>query len=154
MRWITLSLRPSAWYAVSLIAFAQFGCAGGHVGAPPTVPVSGMVTYNGEPVADATVSFHPQGDHRSAYAKTDAAGAYRLTTVHEHDGAMLGEYQVTVSKIIDENAVAPTNDIAAVRPTPKYTSMIPEKYGKPTTSGLSASVEKGSPNQFDFTLSD
>jgi hypothetical protein len=138
---------------LALCAAVTCGCGGHLDDRPETFLVSGNVTYEGEPCADATISFHPQGEQRSAYGRTDSSGNYLLTTVREHDGAMAGEYRVSVSKVINENAEVASTDIAAPQKPPQYKSLLPEKYGNPETSDLTASVEEGK-NQFDFTLSD
>src|SRR5262245_31335728 len=62
-----------------------------------TVPVSGKVTYKGQPVSGATVSFIPDGEGRPATAITAADGGYKLTTL-DADGAMPGQYSVVVRK--------------------------------------------------------
>src|SRR5437867_1191633 len=72
------------------------GCQRG--GIAGTVPVVGKITYKGQPVADATVTFIGEGDARPAVAITDAAGVYRLKTL-DTAGAMPGKYTVLVSKI-------------------------------------------------------
>lgn len=130
------------------------GCTGGsRLPKPNTVPVTGKVTFKGEAVADATVSFVPTGSHRSAYAKTDAAGAYKLNTAGNNDGAMPGDYQVIVTKSVSEGAAA-SNDIAAPQQPVKFKSLLPEKYAQASSSGLTASVKKDGANRFDFSLSE
>src|SRR5207253_6972041 len=50
-------------------------------GVSGTVPVSGKVTYKGQPVAQATVTFIGEGEARTAVAITDARGVYQLKTL-------------------------------------------------------------------------
>jgi hypothetical protein len=62
-----------------------------------TVPVKGVVTYNGKPLANAFVQFIPEdGGGRDASGTTDANGAFQLSTFRPNDGALPGSYKVTV----------------------------------------------------------
>lgn len=81
---------------VLLVAMFLIGCSGGQSG-PPTLPVSGTISYKGKPLDDAVVTFHPAvGAKGAAQAsgKTDAQGKYKLT-------ASAGTYAVTISKVIN-----------------------------------------------------
>lgn len=78
---------------LAVIAALCFGCAGND----QPMPVSGKVTVNGTPVANAGIVFHPKdGKGRPAMAETAEDGTYRLTTFKAGDGALKGEYQVTL----------------------------------------------------------
>jgi len=69
------------------------GCGGRDI----PVPVTGKVTVNGVPVANAGIVFHPKdGIGRPASAETGEDGTYRLTTFKVGDGALRGEYRVTL----------------------------------------------------------
>jgi hypothetical protein len=74
------------------------GCGGPH----QPVPVEGVVTLDGEPVAGAMVNFVLEGgdgkEGRMAYGSTDENGTFRLTTVQPNDGALPGTYRVLVVK--------------------------------------------------------
>jgi hypothetical protein len=76
------------------------GCGGGDDGPPPpeTAPVTGKVSYNGEPVEGATVIFSVVGAPRSATGMTNAQGQYTLSTFGSGDGAILGENTVSIVK--------------------------------------------------------
>lgn len=143
-----------ASFAVLLVA-AVAGCGrGGSQRDVKTYPVSGKVTYNGTPVADATVTFVGSEGH-SAVGKTDADGVYHLMTFQPGDGAVPGEYQVTVVKR-EQTGPPPSEesdeDDEAIVPPPK--SLLPEKYASRDTSGLKATVKKGSNTNVDFALTD
>lgn len=78
------------------------GCGSGD--AHPTAAVQGKVLHNGQPVADAVVSFTPQAGAassnqpgKSATGRTDATGTFTLSTYQIGDGAIVGTHQVTVS---------------------------------------------------------
>lgn len=64
-------------------------------------PVSGRVTIDGEPLANATVVFVPMGEGlntgRPSAAETDEAGAFKLKAMNGTDGAVVGEHLVSIS---------------------------------------------------------
>ncbi|MBP5620676.1 MAG: hypothetical protein J6X44_01545, partial [Thermoguttaceae bacterium] len=65
------------------------------------VPAQGVVTFNGEKVAGATVLFSPKqigGEASSAQAITDAQGVFKMTTLDPGDGVYPGEYRVSIMK--------------------------------------------------------
>ncbi|MFH1922280.1 MAG: hypothetical protein ABIP48_20650 [Planctomycetota bacterium] len=129
---------------VAASAIAVIGCSGS--GLPDTVPITGLVTYNGEPVAEAQVSFIPaQG--RPASGGTGADGRFKLTTFQLDDGAVLGEHTVTIAK------TAPTPG-QEDDPYAEQISLIPEKYGKLQDSPLKATVSADGPSEFKFDLTD
>jgi hypothetical protein len=72
---------------------ATAGCGG----PLKTVKVEGVVTLDGKPLPAATVTFVPVGDGRAASGRTEKNGHFRLTTFRTDDGAMPGEYKVTVA---------------------------------------------------------
>ena len=73
------------------------GCSRGRQ-YPPTHSVSGVVTVEGQPVADAIVSFLPDNGQNPANGSTDASGRYELTSFTRGDGAMEGSFRVTIVK--------------------------------------------------------
>ncbi|MDR2168778.1 MAG: DUF4198 domain-containing protein [Planctomycetaceae bacterium] len=119
--------------------------------------VEGVVTFDGKPVADADVSFTPktEGAGVPALGKTDANGAYRLTSSQGGKfgkGAVAGEYEVRVTKYIDLDYVAPVNpQIGDEAPLAKPKHHLPEKYANVKTSELTATVKKGN-NTINFNL--
>jgi phage-related protein len=146
------------------------GCLGS--GKRTIVPVHGQVTYQGKPVAGATVEFLCDGASRPAVGMTDNEGTYQLTTFTQNDGAMVGTHVVTVnvyatiaeaalpvpkgtdskatSKAIDE-AVKQSlrNQAMAEKAPPK----VPVKYTERRTSDLRKDVVKGD-NVINIELSD
>ena len=118
--------------------------------------VEGTVTLDGVAVADADVSFAPKGSEGiPALGKTDANGRYYLTSTQAGEfgkGAVVGEYNVQVTKFIDPDYVEPANvQPGDFVPLAKPKHQLPEKYADVKTSGLSATVVKGK-NQIDFKL--
>jgi hypothetical protein len=130
------------------------GCGGASrpTNRPETVPASGTVTYQGKPVAGATVTFvaDSPASARGAVARTDESGQFKLTTFDAGDGAIPGNYRVTVAKM-DATAVAENLD-PTVPPPPPPKSVLPEKFADPNTSGLTAEVKQDGENKFPFDL--
>ncbi len=99
--------------------------------------VAGTVTLDGKPVAGATVRFVNTIPLTGklvnvADGLTDAAGRFQLTTYTKFDGCPAGEYAVVVVKAaggFDEGETETKN-------------LLPEKYAKPTTSGLKVTVKE------------
>jgi hypothetical protein len=61
------------------------------------VPVKGVVTVDGKPLAKATVRFLPvAGNSRLAFGVTDGEGSFELTTEEPGDGIWPGEYKVVI----------------------------------------------------------
>lgn len=83
-----------------LLTMFLAGCGGAGYG---EVPVSGQVTYDGEPLAHVHLSFQPVAKDKSgfgpgSFGRTDEEGRFELRTVHpDAAGAVPGEHRVTVS---------------------------------------------------------
>jgi hypothetical protein len=123
---------------------------------PPVFQVAGTIRYQGQPLADAVVTFFPISGKQSAFGRTDPAGHYTLTTFETDDGAEAGDYAVVIQKYEPqaptgspegENYVPPTNIQQA---PPKL--LTPTTYLTPQTTPLKATVKAGEENQFDFEL--
>ena len=84
----------SSLFGCALLVLFLSGCGGGSKAG--TYPVTGVVTFKGEPLPNAAVTFFPvQG--RPAAGMTNAQGEYFLSTFAAGDGAMSGTYSVTVA---------------------------------------------------------
>lgn len=111
MQRLTLSL----WLAVTVALFLPLsGCSSGQAEHYDVVPVSGVITCQGKPVANATVNFTPQGSDAAAEGRpgrvalgiTDKDGRFQLTTYENNDGAIVGKHLVTVGLNRDEDTQA------------------------------------------------
>jgi hypothetical protein len=145
------------WVGLLILWPASMGCGDAGVdGRPQLYPASGVVTYKGQPVAGATVTFFPTMDALpSASAKTDSSGKYVLQTFEADDGVVPGTHKVSIMKwhIEAYEGSGDENEVSSkAAPPPK--ALLPQKYSIPTKSGLQATVEDGKPNQFDFELVD
>ncbi|MBW8884748.1 MAG: hypothetical protein JF612_08235 [Planctomycetia bacterium] len=93
----------------------------------------------------------------SDYGKTDAQGKAKMKTYVEGDGAVVGTHKILLDKSesvggqkVDVDS--PQYDPNAPPATVKY--HLPQKYGNPATSGLTAEVKESGPNEFTFDLKD
>src|SRR5207249_460541 len=81
---------------------------------PSLVPVSGTVTADGQPLANATVTFIPK-DGTPGFGgtgKTDGSGKYTLAGSRDNaPGIPPGEYRVAISKrLMPDGSEVPAND--------------------------------------------
>jgi len=129
-----------------LVVLAVVGCGGSlH---PQTYPVTGTVVYRGQPVEDAEVTFMPSGG-RIATGKTDTEGRFHMCTFGSADGVLPGQSTVLVVKKTKVASAKPSSS-----PYDTLRNVLPERYGNPTRSGLTATVEPGGKNDFRFELKD
>jgi hypothetical protein len=118
---------------VACLCLGLVSCSSKYGDHPP-YPTSGQVLVNGQPVKEAQVVFHHEGNwgERSIVpqAWTDANGRFVLATYGVQDGAPAGDYRVVI-----------------IWPSYRRKTLGPDKLGgkfsKPETSGLKAHVEKG-----------
>lgn len=138
--------------------FSVAGCGGSDADNPPTYETTGTVTYNGEPVEGAHVTYRSDGDPvHIAYGTTDAQGHFALTTFEKGDGAVEGKYAVKIMKLEEktggaEAGSAPPGGPTAAPPPPK--SLIPQRYSDFDTSGFTATVTPDGPNTEQFELTE
>jgi hypothetical protein len=139
---------------VTTIFFGCFaGCAPRGIS---VVSVTGTVTYNGQPVENALISFVPQSpETRGASAITDRRGEFSLLTQGATgSGAMPGEYKVLVSKLVEvdesgkEVVRKPAEKFDPNNPSPQeimypQKNLLPEKYNREETTDLTANITKG-----------
>lgn len=127
---------------------------------PKTVPAKGVVTYKGQPVEGATVTFMAQSaKEKGATGMTDAKGQFQLMTFAPGDGAVPGSYRVKVSKTemkpqVSEEQEKSLKSSGKRVPPPIVQEGLPKKYKSETTSGLTAEVKESGDNAFTFELKD
>jgi hypothetical protein len=90
-----MGIQARGVHLLALLAVVLIGCGG-----KGPIPVQGVVTLEGTPVAGATVLFMPDGQDgaRPASALTLSDGTFRLMTYTANDGALAGKYRVLVQK--------------------------------------------------------
>jgi len=126
---------------MALALLGAVGCA-----KSDTVAVTGTVTLMGQPVDNAEVVFNPKTG-RFATGVTDASGRFSLSTAKPGDGAMPGDYVVTLGEYYP-----PDKPPAPPKGGGFLPSRFPTKYADPTKSPLTATVERGKTNDFKFDV--
>lgn len=114
-----------------------------------TQPASGVVTFHGKAVPNATVSLQREDGRVAALGVTDPAGSFKLSTYREHDGAPVGKYRVTVAATRVEYLNA---DTLAPEPPTGFPSAVPPHLSNPDTSRLQVEVTLDGPNHFGFHI--
>jgi hypothetical protein len=134
---LTLSLTV---LALAVQALVSAGCG---PGGPEIASVTGRVTLDGQPLANATVVFIPENG-RPAGASTDANGKYELNFTQGRRGAIPGKNTIRVTTQRD-----PYQDNNG-KNVPGSKETIPPQYN--TASTLSFTVEPKKKNVADFDL--
>lgn len=141
-----------------LSAVAVIGCSQ-QVELEGVVTAKGKVTQGGAPLAGATITFSPTSGGRAASATTDENGEFALTTLTAGDGAMPGDYAVTVTKTetigkeyTEEEANEYYSKHQTQPPAPEVKNVVDKKYASPATSGLAATVPDGGISDLSFEV--
>lgn len=143
-------------FALCFVALAMLAVLPACSKAIKTEGVTGVITYNGEPLADATVKFIPTDATGSqSYGKTNEKGEYKLQTLlgAADAGTTPGEYKVTVDCITTVETGRTIQENGEEKEETVAESLIPAKYNNAETSGLTATVAPGD-NTINFDLSD
>lgn len=100
-----------------LVLVGLFGCLTAAAGGcqRSIVPVSGRVTLNGQPLAEAVVTFQPHAERNTRYpiatgsvGHTDSQGRYSLRLIEpDRPGAAVGEHSVTISTSVGGSDAVP-----------------------------------------------
>jgi hypothetical protein len=129
-------LRSARFLTASALVFIA-GCGG--TAGPVCHPVRGQVRWNGQPLAEAQVVFHPQFSADEKFpqpiGQTDAQGNFALSTFQPNDGAPEGQYVITV-ELRDLRQVGEET----VRDGP---NLLPGRFARPQESGLRHAVVMG-----------
>jgi hypothetical protein len=163
-------LKGSLALLVGPALICVLGCSDDGLG--KRYPVSGTVTYQGKPVAKARINFVPKAAGGHGAAGDVENGSFSLTTLSPGDGALPGEYKVSIDarEVDDQKLKAETDKVLAKKnkgemkvmmPIPELQakavkeakSSIPTKYQSAEASKLDATVKEQS-NSFEFKLTD
>ena len=146
------------WALFASIVVLSIGCSKKSdkwtAGRPPVYPASGQVLLNGEPVADATVTFQPVDPAgKGGSALTDANGYFEAQTFEPGDGLTEGVHNVALRKVqmVDRNG----NVVTEIREPGSVVEKnhLPAKYGKYDESGLQVTIDSGENDLGAFKLS-
>ncbi|MDR2641968.1 MAG: hypothetical protein LBC74_04165 [Planctomycetaceae bacterium] len=130
----------------------------------PVYSVTGTVTYQGKPVENALVSLIPESTEiRGASAMTNGNGQFVVVTQGaKENGAMLGEYKILVTKLIevDDSGKEVIREQVKYNPNNNHNeiqyqqkNLLPKKYTKRETTNLTVTVGKQK-NHFKLALTD
>lgn len=136
------SLVVSSGWIASLLLLMIFGCG---PSGPPIASVTGRVTMDGKPLANAAVVFIPENG-RPAGATTDADGNYELNFSQGRRGAIPGKNSIRISTLRDPTP----GDENGKGGIPGSKETIPTRYNE--ESELSFEVEPKKHNVANFDL--
>jgi hypothetical protein len=136
-------MKRCVWLAAAAVFL--FGCGAG----TKIVPVSGIVTLDGKPLANAHVAFQPATSGGKSivgvgsYGNTDADGKYTLKVADsDQPGAVVGKHRVEINLRVESDDRDPKT-----RPPPKT---LPVKYNR--QSELQFEVKPGGASEANFDL--
>ncbi len=110
-------------------------------GIPDLIPVALVLTQEGQPLDEATVSCVPVDPANSRWScggTTDAKGELPLMTLGQYQGVPAGEYKVVVMKMLIENPPQTRDD----PPGERY-RLVPEEYESADETPLTFTAAKG-----------
>lgn len=124
-------------------------------GRPPVYPAKGQVLLDGEPVADATVTFQPVDDSgKAGFAVTDSGGFFTAQTFEPGDGLVEGTHRVAIQKVLlidaQGNVVKEVHEPGGIQEK----NFLPKNYAKFDKSGLEVEIVAGDENdlgKFELT---
>lgn len=124
-------------------------------GGPKLVPIRGQVTYEGQTLKSGTILYVPRdrAAGRQARGEIQPDGTFQLMTFKPGDGALVGEYDIAIVAL-DVHPGESREAIEAAGGIVQRGSLIPEKYGDPSTSGLSDSVNADHSGEKRIELND
>lgn len=132
------------------LLFGLCGCGGAK--GPELARAGGTVRYNGSPLAGANVIFIPESGP-AAHGDTDADGKFVLKT-RGQQGAMVGPGTIVITAVEQQGEFKGEEEMTTEEISNMYKSLIPDRFGRPDTSGLSAVVDPKGPNEFKLELND
>lgn len=166
------TIESQASWLLLVVLTLSVGCSGEDSNHPKTYPVSGTVKMNGTAVEGATVTFQLTDGKGNAIGSSDKNGKYTLSTFRPNDGAVAGQYKVSITKYdvepIKSSSLPPgqiaSGDLPADYAAPSVLAgggkggdtgpknSLPAKYANAVSSTLGALVETKGSNKFDFDL--
>lgn len=137
-----------------LVTLLAAGCGSD---GPEVHTVNGSVLFQGEPATGAMVIFNPKsgeiGSLKRPSAKVGKDGKFELSTFGAKDGALAGEYLVTVSWREFEGSLEGDMGLAASADAKAGGGdRLGGRYSQPNTSGLTATVVAGTNELPPFEL--
>ncbi|MFM7099269.1 MAG: carboxypeptidase-like regulatory domain-containing protein [Gemmataceae bacterium] len=136
---------------ISLV-FAISGCGSDAPKGPEklsTTPVDGIVTLNGKPAAEVSISLHHSEGKVAPRGMSDKDGKFSISTYGKDDGAPIGKYKVTAAKNMTKE-ISP--GVLAPPPPGGFKSDIPAKYESVNSTDISVEIKAGEKNSLKIDL--
>ena len=131
MRRLSLYVKYAfAAYCLIAAATTTLGCKKN----PEVVPVAGKVLYNGKPLPFGIVMFQPEVG-QAAQGEIQPDGSFQLSSYLPNDGAVPGRHKISIRCFSGQK----TADGGG----PPGRLLIPQKYTRFGTSGLTAEIANG-----------
>lgn len=135
-----------------MVITAAFGCGSDAPKGPEkisTTPVDGVVTLNGKPAAEVSISLHHSEGKVAPRGISDKDGKFSIATYGKDDGAPAGKYKVTAAKNMTKE-ISP--GVLAPPPPGGFKSDIPTKYESVNTTDISVEIKAGEKNSLKIDL--
>lgn len=135
------------WAILFAACITVTGCMGSD--GPDIGQVEGTITFEGKPLAGASVLFQPVSG-RPAMGRTNEQGHYELMYIRDTKGCKTGLNTVVIETLVEgDNEQALEGGDADSKPKQIDKEMLPAKYN--SKSELEVEVKPGK-NVFDFDL--
>lgn len=133
------------WRAILVVLGISLAAPGCGPSQPVPVPVRGRVTYEGHPVATGSVMFTSTNKTLpNARGRLQEDGSFQLTTFEPDDGAVPGEYKVTIRAF----KTGPGLDTSFAPPIP----LVPRQYTTAGTTPIVKTIEQRDLNVIEIQL--
>jgi hypothetical protein len=135
-----------------VVMAAALGCGSDAPKGPEkisTTPVDGVVTLNGKPAAEVSISLHHSEGKVAPRGISDKDGKFSIATYGKDDGAPAGKYKVTAAKNMTKE-ISP--GVLAPPPPGGFKSDIPTKYESVNTTDISVEIKAGEKNALKIDL--
>jgi len=132
-------VNPLSRGILALLLVILAGCSSSDkskAGRPKTVPSSGVVTLDGEPLGGAQIVLVPEGGQHSASAMSNEDGTFELMTFNPDPGVVPGSYKVMITKSMTPAPFEGPDGLVSL----PGKLLTPKKYADPNKSGLSAQI--------------
>jgi hypothetical protein len=130
-------MRMSYRSMAGCLLLASFGC-----GSPNEIAVTGTVTMDDLPLANAVVTFYPEGQTQGlgGTGRTGADGKYTITPARRGKGLDPGEYRVVISRPLRRDGSPADPNVPPIESDARQT--LSPVYSQRETSVLKATVSK------------
>ena len=138
--------RPAVlnWYGILVLAIFFLGCGADPLGRQP---VSGVVTLDGSPVENGTVSFHPVDSAQTGSAGAIEKGHFALD---RERGLAAGKYRVTINAPKPGTGQEAQENTLPGDPLPVPEELIPADWNSNSNEVVEVTGEAA--NEFSFAI--